>query len=190
MVVIPIVCKWHLKTYQLRRDLWILTSFLGPLSSPECYPTGLFQANSWRGQSLLSLSPALWSCFFPAPSSHDLEYCYLLITVFFNLHIPNDLPSPLFVSMRSSRAPLLSDSFITCVRQLSSLHSRNLLDCLCPPGLSLQQALGCLKSPWRAEPIDVKMLLVQGLIHFFLVRWPKVETHCNVTCTNLFYPYP
>lgn len=49
------------------------------------------------------------------------------------------LPSSLFVSICYSQAPPFYGSLITCVRKLLSVHSRNLLDCLCPAGNSPSQ---------------------------------------------------
>lgn len=61
------------------------------------------------------------------------------------------ISSSLFVSMRSSRQPLLVGSLIPFVRGLPSIHVRNLRDCMCPAVLALQQTLGWLKSSMRTR---------------------------------------
>lgn len=47
--------------------------------------------------------------------------------------------SSFFVSTKSRRVPLLVSSSITCVRNWSSMDSRNNLNCLCPIVFCLQQ---------------------------------------------------
>ena len=46
-------------------DSWILTSLLGPPFPPGPYPMGLFQADIWSSQSLLSWRSGLWAWFLP-----------------------------------------------------------------------------------------------------------------------------
>lgn len=58
---------------------------------------------------------------------------------------PQWIPPGLF------RAPLLIASSITWMRKLSLLHPRNLLDCLRPAVLPLQQIVGWLKSPMKVR---------------------------------------
>ena len=62
--------------------------------------------------------------------------------------------SSFLVRKRSSIAPLLNGSSINWKRKLSSVHSRNLLDCLCHAVLSLQQISGWLKSPMRTRACE------------------------------------
>lgn len=57
--------------------------------------------------------------------------------------------SSLFVSMRSSRICPPCWLSITCVRKLSSIHSLNVLDGLCPALLPSYEILGWLKFPVR-----------------------------------------
>lgn len=63
---------------------------------------------------------------------------------------PQTSPS-MFVRMRYSRA-LATFS----VRKLSSMHSRNCLNCLSPAVLSLQQTPGWLKSPARTRAWEIQ----------------------------------
>ena len=75
----------------------------------------------------------------PSCCPNGLELHHFMGTVAksaFELHIPTS-PS-LLVRARSSIASLLGVSSISWSRKLSSMHSRNLLDCFCPAVLSLQ----------------------------------------------------
>lgn len=92
----------------------------------------LFERVPWRGQSPPSWSPVSWSCFvFLVPSLQHSELHHVIITAGkTSLTYTFPTSSSLFVSMGSSRAPPLIRSSITCVKKFSSIHSRNLLDCL------------------------------------------------------------
>lgn len=62
-------------------------------------------------------------------------------------------------------------------KKLLSMHSRNLLDCLCPDVLSFKRILGSLKSPTKW---GCSYLSMEGLIHaIFLVRWPIADPYYN-----------
>jgi len=60
----------------------------------------------------------------------------------------------LLVRPMSSITFLLVGSSITWRRKLSSTHSRNLLDCLCPAMLSLEKMSGWLKSTMRIRAFE------------------------------------
>ena len=72
-------------------DPWILISFLGSVFPPGPFPMRLFQADTWRVQSLLSWSPELWSfflpCFIPSWSWTPLSHGHCRQDC---LHIPSD----------------------------------------------------------------------------------------------------
>lgn len=79
---------------------------------------------------------------------------------------------------------------VTCVRKLSSVHYRNLLDFLCPAALLCQQISEQFKSPVRTrKPGNVNVRLVQlseaGLINFFLIRGSISDTHHNIVYVDL-----
>ena len=63
----------------------------------------------------------------------------------------------LVVTMRSRNEPLLLGSSVTWRRKLLSMHTRNLLDCLCPAVLSF--CAGQLKSPMRTRACNCKIFL-------------------------------
>lgn len=73
----------------------------------------------------------------------------------FDLHMPK---KPLIVSMKSSTAPLLIDSSISQKWKLSSVYSRNLLNCLNSSVLCLQKIAGCLR-PWKPGLVNVRLFL-------------------------------
>lgn len=76
----------------------------------------------------------------------------------------------MFVSVRSSSQPLIVDSLISFVRNLSSMHSPN-PDCLCPALLLLQQILGWLNSPPKTRVCKCELLLqIASIYYFFLIR--------------------
>lgn len=151
MVVLSIVCKWHFKTEELRGDLRILMSFFGPLSSTECYPIRLFSSQSMKRLKSALLKPYIMILLLP---------CSFLSwsKIWLSSHDPGSSQSshpqwspPFSVCIRSSRASFLSGSSITWVRKLILLYFKNNLVCLCFAVLSLQQTLGCLKSPMRSR---------------------------------------
>jgi len=61
--------------------------------------------------------------------------------------------------MKFSRASYIRN-LITCVRQLSPMYFRNLLDCLVSVVFSFQQVSGCLKSCMRTRSVKVRLLPV------------------------------
>ena len=133
--------SWALKRQFLKINQLLWTALLFRALSHEILP--------WTAQSLLSWSPGLWSCYLPcslfsgtwtAPSHGQPR---LLLTFTY----PTSFS--LFVKVKCHKAPLHISSSITCVRKLLSMPSRNLLDCLCPAVLSLQQISGWLKIPMR-----------------------------------------
>lgn len=73
----------------------------------------------------------------------------------FDLHIPS---KPLIVSTNSSTAPLLIDSSISQKRDLSAVHSRNLLNCLNSSVLCLQKISRCLR-PQKPGLVNVRLFL-------------------------------
>ena len=95
----------------------------------------------------------------------------------------------LFISTRSSITSLLVGSSTTCVKKLSSMLCRNLLDCVCLAVWSFQQISGWLKSPYENQGLwlwGYFHLPVEGLIDFFfLVRWPVVNMHNKVSHMSL-----
>lgn len=72
--------------------------------------------------------------------------------------ILNQIRSSLFVSMMANRASPIVSCLITDVRESSSMHARNILDCLCSTVLSLQQILGQSKSAWGPGPVRVRLV--------------------------------
>ncbi|CAN0052273.1 unnamed protein product [Bubo scandiacus] len=74
----------------------------------------------------------------------------------------------LLVRTRSSIAPLLIGSAITWRRKLSSTHSRNLLDCLCPAVLSLPQAYIQYFSVPSSEYNHVCLVFLSALVTMLL----------------------
>ena len=60
----------------------------------------------------------------------------------------------LFVNTRSSRAPFFVGSSTTCIRKLSSMLCRSVLDCACIAVWSSQLMSGWLKSPMRTRACD------------------------------------
>lgn len=68
--------------------------------------------------------------FYLLPSSQDPEWHYFMVTVAASVFtvITNSYS---FVSIRSSRVPVLVISLIICIRKLPLMHSRSLLHCLC-----------------------------------------------------------
>ena len=94
--------------------------------------------------------------------------------------------SSLFFSTRSSRAPLLARSSTTCISKLSLTLCRNLQDCMC---LVFPADVRVIEVPHENQGLWLWgwfQLLVEGLIYFlFLVRWPVVHMHNNVTLMSL-----
>lgn len=133
----------------------------------------------------------------PPHCTKDL-HGYLQPRLLLNVPFP---PSPsLLVKTSSSIAPLLVDSCMTWRRMLSSMHSRNLLDCLCPVGLSLHQVLGWLYLLTCAHPKIHCAMRLCLLPHFsihnkmfhrktYSVPMHVVSKHCNnVNYKLLLYP--
>ena len=133
-------CYLHFISYLLGRailqfgggDPWRATSSPGPPFSLGPYCTGFFQGDLWRG--LFSWNPGLLVLLFallpPLTVLNSTISCSLQ---------PKLTPPYKWGrtgwgcgSTRSSRAPFLVSLSIAYVRKLSSIHSRNLLDCLCP----------------------------------------------------------
>lgn len=145
----------------LESDPSLSMNILGSLSLPGVYPVGFFQADPWRGRSLLSWSPS-WVSWSLQPG------------------VPLTFTSPvslsLFVGVRSSRAPVCTDSSISCVWKFP----RNSLHCLEPAGLSLQQIIRLLPHGcYFCLPVKVPTP------SFCRVRWPTADTNYSVTCTGL-----
>lgn len=67
----------------------------------------------------------------------------------------------LFIKMKSSRASSFVGSLMTCVRQLPSIRSCNLLGCLYSAALPFQQLSGWFKFPCRPGPVT--MIVKQSL---------------------------
>lgn len=104
-------------------------------------------------------STEIWGCdpaFCLVPCFHNTDFYHhtdSVIKVFAKLHIPQYYIS-LLVSMRfSSVSPLISFS-ITCIKKLSSVPSRNLLDCLCSAAWPFQQISWWLKSTMRSRACE------------------------------------
>lgn len=79
--------------------------------------------------------------------------------------------SSLFVHVRSSRASVLVDSLITCVRTLLSMYSRNLLDCLCPAVLHSSRHWSGSRPPGQSESANMRFFQdesEEGLVYFLL----------------------
>jgi len=130
---------------------WVSTSFLGPSALQDLILWDSFRKIPEEAKVSSPVVQTRGLAFCPAPSSQDHELHYLMVTA---ARLPSAFTSPspaLFVSRRSSRARLLIGFSIPCVRKLSSILSRNLLDFLCPAVLSLQQISGWLKSLTRTR---------------------------------------
>lgn len=84
----------------------------------------------------------------------------------------------LFVSIKSSKAPLLSGFLIICVRMLS-MHSRNLdfLCLLCCPSREIFKVLHEGQSLWKWSFFQ---LSDKDFIQFFLIRGSVGEIHNNM----------
>lgn len=83
------------------------------------------------------------------------------------------------ICIRSSKGLSLINSSFTYAKKLSSAHSRNVLDCLYPPVLPLQQ-IRQLKFPRRSEACEHKASLTclkKGLTYFCLIRQPAHKIH-------------
>lgn len=84
------------------------------------------------------------------------------------------------------------------------MSSRNIVDCIYPPVLSLEHMLdllefvGILLLEWLKSPVRTRACghetapIIKGLIQLvFLVRSPVADSHCNVTCLcSPFNPDP
>ena len=119
-------------------DPWKSTMFTVPLFSPEWSPIGILPSRSLNRPKFALLQsrnviPLFW--FFP-PLSSTISWS---LQLWLSLIFTSLTSSPLFISIRSSR-DLVVSSF-TCVGHLSLMHSRNLLNCLCPAVLPFQQVL-------------------------------------------------
>lgn len=124
----------------------------GVLPQPLCPsgvpPKGFCQPVSWMDQSLSPGSPRLLS-----PFSKDQKLCHSMPNMPLKHHI--SLQTFSVDQQQVQWAPCLLGSLSSCVRQVSSTCSRNLLDSFLSAGentLCFQQTPGKLKSPMRTKP--------------------------------------
>lgn len=114
----------------------------------------------------------------PSHCPKDLKFHHFMVTsdkAFPELHIPQQ---PLLAGW--NKVP--HSPSITWRRKLSSMHFRNLLDCLCLAVLSPQQTLRWLKFPIQARNRECSYLSIVGLIcSVLLVRWPVADPHYKNT---------
>lgn len=90
------------------------------------------------------------------------------------------IPStPSLVTIRSRKAPLLIYS-ITCKKNLSPEHSKNLLNCLCLSVLALQQSSWWLKPPVRIKTFKCEAAPIVVIHLFHLFEWPIADTPYNI----------
>lgn len=96
-----------------------------------------------------------------SPSSQDRIHSNLMVTAALNPHIPDQSFLLCKYKVQQSMSPhLLIDHLI---RKLLSMHSRNLVDCLCPEVLSFQHLLGCLAGlPQGSGPQDFFQISEDG----------------------------
>lgn len=155
-----ISCTWEWSILELGRgDPWKSTRSPRALFSPETYPTGFFEADSWTHQSLPSWSPGLWSC---------ILLCSLLSwswTPSLHGHSNQDYPwiwhpqtgSSLTIKIRSSRASTLIRFSITCQEALfNAFQKPHGYILLCCPS---SRYCDCQSPSWGAGPMNVKLTL-------------------------------
>ena len=140
--------KWHLSVDQLS---WV------PL------PSNMLAQGIPPGRSLKRLKLALLkSRVVILLVALLLPYKILNSTISWLLQpkLPPNFTSPtspsLLVRTRSSSTYLLVGCSTICIRKLSSVHCRNLLDCVCLAVLLIQQICGWLKSLIRTSAWDHK----------------------------------
>lgn len=136
---------------------WIPIRSLGSLFSPELCPREFFQANFWRGPSLFSWSPQLRSCFFSCSLLSESWTSLLCGNCSqgcpdFNIH--NEFFLVCKYQLQQSNSPCWH---LTCVRKLSSIDSRNLLDCSCPAVVLTADYQCCCSPPWGPGPVNKRL---------------------------------
>lgn len=102
---------------------WKSTSCPRPIFPPESSSMGFFQVHHWTGQSLSS-----WGCD-PVLPLTILNYS---MTRLLQQRLPQPLHLCPVLPCLQVWGPLLLLDCLIWVRKLSSMQSRNLLDCLCP----------------------------------------------------------
>ena len=120
----------------------------------------------WKSMVLVSLTPLLTS-----PQTKNSIFSWSL-----SPRLPPTTTSPtspsLLVNSKSSAAPPLAGSLISCVRKLSSTCSRNLLDSFLSAVSYFWQMSGKLKSPTRtsASNCETSASLCQSLCYLHRLR--------------------
>lgn len=154
-LITGIHCSWTRR----RKSLCVNFAFLSPLPY-RAYFHGILPSRSRikrinpgvlksRIVSLLWKPPCCPKDLFKVPAAQAA----------LGLHVPTT--ASLVMRTRSSISPHLAGSSITWSRKFSAMHSRNLMDFLCPSALLLQEILRWLKSSMRTSECEAAPVCLQ-----------------------------
>lgn len=150
-------CTWRWWSLRKKQLTWTLPPF-----RPS--PMAFFQVAPWSGEVC---SFYYCSAIYCVSLSQDTVPQHCMVTAAKMSAFPSDFSS--FVSIKSSRAPLLTGFLIICVRMLS-MHSRNLLDFLCPLCCPSREIFEVLHDGQRLWKWSFFLLSNKDFIQFFLIR--------------------